>query len=748
MLRKQRAVLALVLMLTVLLTGCFKSETVVTKVDPDPKKNLDKLDGVHYSLPRTVVKVDVPFKRTEEKPGPLEKFTPCFFPADIANERVREKSFSYSIEDPTFAYRVEPDPTQHFIVSVKGGLFEKKSLLLDYLPGGIISKGTAESTNEALEFTLKAIKTGTSIVAGFAGIPKVEAGFTDAADKANEGMLTPEEKEALNCFGRKYLVAVQEQAEAEKELGEAQVAQTKATTPEEKKATQEALKKAEAKVEKAKKAKEAAKKEREAVEDYLRQEAGERQKIQNAEDERRKIQDAIDKARSGGVIPSGSGKTGRTGRSRRSSSNRAGNNSNGNNSNGNTSAGTGNINGESDGTGTNTNSQGTNGSGNAQNEGNRNSNTQASTLSQRTPDENDSDDLKAERLLDEYQRSKLTFEAIKKLEEKRIALVAGETGTDAIPTDALKEMLAQIDKALEVSKNLFFGSKAEKPWTAKFEYTPDANLGPVQTSRPLLWFAKEGDSRGLCKTPESIKQGVIIPDKFISKKCGTVPAVMPTGMDVVYLYLDKNMDDEGFRGKLARVQQKFDDEKKKRGWYYRVPAKATIVLKVGNPSRTAYAMGVGSSLPPPISGDARVPNDLAGAEEVRRNVLDIAQLGVTVSAPASGAGRTNQSTIEYDDFGALKNFKYASDPLLQQSYLDEVQGTAQTIIDAKTKSNEAKKAKADAAATAAAAAAAANDPLNKMKVELETLQIQNQINEERKKLEGEGEEEEEEEGTP
>jgi hypothetical protein len=724
MLNKKRAWLSCLLIFSVLMTGCFKSKTVVTKVDPDTE--LKKLDGVQYSLPRTVVKATIPVKRTEEKPGPLEKLTPCFFPRDIADDRIRDKSISFSIEDPSFGYRVEPDPNEHYIVSVKGGLFEKKSLLLDYVPGGIISKGTAESTNESLEFTLKAIKTGTSIVAGIAGIPPgPEAAMLDTKidatkAKARKTLLDDDEKNALDCYRKKYRIAKQETDEAQKAVAEA--------------TTKEAKDEAAKKLEKAKKSEETSKKELDTLETYLDAQANKRCELLRAEAfaeqeakckknrlTREQCENEKAKIDCTNLSDEAKARTIRT-RQRQGNSSTTGNG--------------------------NSTSRSSEGEGNPFDQPTPTS-TSSKPLPKRMP--LTPEDYQAEKLLDDYQRAKDTFADIKELENRRLGLVSGNTSGNNLPTDTLKEMLTQINNTLEQRKALFFGVKTEKPWTGNFEYLPepkylvsvtDADGNPivVETSRPLFWFAEKGDNAGLCPTPEGDKQGVIIPSKFKAKACGSNPNIPPADMKAAYLYLEKNTDDQPFRQKIAKVQAKFVKDNEKRGWYYRIPARATVRLLLAEiPAPTVAQLGNGA-LPVLFYGNNRMPADLVKVEEVKRSTLDIAQLGVTASAPASGSGRTNQSTLEYDDFGALKNFKYASDPLLQKSYLDDVQGTAQTVIDAKTKSNESKKAKADADA-------AANDPLTKKKRELELLETQNKINDEKKKLE-EGSKDEEGESEP
>ena len=704
------------LVVALLSAGCFKSETVVSRVDVE--NGIDKLDGVHYSLPRTVVKADIPFKREEKKPGELERFAPCFFSPEVAAERIREKSVAYSIEEPTLGYRVEPDPKEHFVVSVKGGFFEKKSLLLDYSPGGIIRKGEAEATNESLEFTLKAVKAATSIVTGIIGIPSAGLEFKTMTESApvlsdKQRDMTPEEKAASDCFLKKQRVAIAEQEEAKTEEEKAKKAYEQETDPKKREQAKAAYEQAKVKTEQREKRAKIAETEATTVVTYLGEQAGARKtEREKAEEARKKEDEARKREEAKRATP----------RRRRANASKVGGDSTSRSNEESADAG-----GREEGEGS---SEGVT----------RTKQTALSTRQPTTPA-----DFKAEKLLEDYKRAAEVFEDIKKLENRRIELTTGGTGTDGLTPETLAAMLKQVDKALDERKGLFFGTSEEKSTTVNFDYVPrDSDR---QTSHPLVWFAED---QGLCPTPESVKQGVLIPKKFKPKAgCPTSPAQAPQGMQVVYLYVEKDTADQPFRNRRQTIQQQLDAWKKKRGWYYRIPAKALVVVKVGTlPAAARAGGGTNGATAPSLPGDNPVPADLAGAEEVRRSRLDVAQLGVVVSAPASGAGRTNQSVIEYDDFGAIKNFKYASDPLLQQSYIEEAQGTAQTIIDARTKSNEAKRAAAD---EAAASAAAASDPAAKMKCELELLELQNKINEEKKKLDqadDDDEEDEEDEDTP
>src|SRR5258705_6872201 len=101
--------------------------------------------------------------------------------------------------------------------------------------------------------------------------------------------------------------------------------------------------------------------------------------------------------------------------------------------------------------------------------------------------------------------------------------------------------------------------------------------------------------------------------------------------------------------------------------------------------------------------------------------MKVAQLGITSSLPASAAGRTTQYTIDFEEAtGAMKNFKLASNALLEKSVVDEAGGAATDLISSRQARDKAK--------------AEANDPLNQKKRELELLKTQNEINEEKKKL--------------
>jgi hypothetical protein len=223
---------------------------------------------------------------------------------------------------------------------------------------------------------------------------------------------------------------------------------------------------------------------------------------------------------------------------------------------------------------------------------------------------------------------------------------------------------------------------------------------------------------------------VKIKDNFKTEKCP-----LPSDKsEAVWLSVKRQMNDDDYLGHMAAANTR-DESNGERGFYYRIPAKALVKLERGKLTSTqidnlAIQSQAGQEwrlrkqdTPPPAT-----PSMPEGTE-IGRNALKVAQLGVTASIPASAAGRKTQYTIDFDEAtGALKNFKLASNALLEKSIVDEAGGAANDIIGAR-------QAREKARADAAKAKAAAEDPLAQKKRELDLLKTENDINTEKKKLE-------------
>lgn len=183
-----------------------KSKTVVRKIPTKANRPVKSLNGVPYRLPRTVVSITVPVKLTKTKPGPFVEFQPCFFPDE--KEIVKKENREIQIQTPTFDSFGEPDPKESYVVSIKGGIFENKSLLMEFSPRGVLKKGEATSEDKSLEFALKTVQTVTSIGSSIVGA-KLLKDLGEPADLALK-------KQATECY---KLMAKKAKERVEKEAG-------------------------------------------------------------------------------------------------------------------------------------------------------------------------------------------------------------------------------------------------------------------------------------------------------------------------------------------------------------------------------------------------------------------------------------------------------------------------------------------------------------------------------------------------
>lgn len=179
-------VLVMVFIALMVSSGC-RSKTIVKKLaqkdkssskekpvlENETKTTTDRLDGVTYRLPRTVVQVVVPVKATLKSRGELSDFAPCFFSGSDLEEWVTAPSKKFVIEPPTFKSRGEPDPEETYIVKTKGRYFEAKTVLMEYSPSGTLTKGESESKDETVDFTLKAVGTVVGLGAKLIGFPSL-----------------------------------------------------------------------------------------------------------------------------------------------------------------------------------------------------------------------------------------------------------------------------------------------------------------------------------------------------------------------------------------------------------------------------------------------------------------------------------------------------------------------------------------------------------------------------------------------
>lgn len=105
--------------------GCGTSHKVY-RVD---KEHVDKNHGergVYYTLPRTVITVELPIIQTTYTPGPYAELS-----AEILGQEAKTgDSVTYKLGTPVLGTRAEPDPNETFLVKIAGTPLETQTLML------------------------------------------------------------------------------------------------------------------------------------------------------------------------------------------------------------------------------------------------------------------------------------------------------------------------------------------------------------------------------------------------------------------------------------------------------------------------------------------------------------------------------------------------------------------------------------------------------------------------------------------
>ncbi len=92
-------------------------------------------DGIFYSLPRTLLKVDVIAELKEDIPGPLHAYAEKYMGL---GEVIQSQKSSYKIKEVRISTFSQPDPEQSFFVQIDKKSKESKSLNLSLTKSGII----------------------------------------------------------------------------------------------------------------------------------------------------------------------------------------------------------------------------------------------------------------------------------------------------------------------------------------------------------------------------------------------------------------------------------------------------------------------------------------------------------------------------------------------------------------------------------------------------------------------------------
>jgi len=189
------------------MTACFESKIETSKIT-DKVRNQQNMHGVFYSLPRTIVRVEVAVVKTQTREGLYKEFAPCFFP----KETLLNNTTSFELDPTTvkFDKLSVADPGEVYLIKTQGGKFETRNLEMALTESGVFVKGVAESENQSLDVLTSTIKDVVGIAAKAAvGPAHLSGGVDEQKIQDFRAKLTPAQDA---CYGRE--LARREAAEA------------------------------------------------------------------------------------------------------------------------------------------------------------------------------------------------------------------------------------------------------------------------------------------------------------------------------------------------------------------------------------------------------------------------------------------------------------------------------------------------------------------------------------------------------
>lgn len=165
------------LLFAMFLCGC----AIMPKVIPIANVTQNNGPGVVYSLPKTLVAIDLPIKKTAHKPGDLLPANQVDWPAYAdhlrthlsiqPHEIILEAYDSYELVSAEIATSTlaVPDPKATFYAAFQVGFLQELKLDLTFSGRGLLTKADVSSTNQTLPLLGKVAEA----VISFAGIPKI-----------------------------------------------------------------------------------------------------------------------------------------------------------------------------------------------------------------------------------------------------------------------------------------------------------------------------------------------------------------------------------------------------------------------------------------------------------------------------------------------------------------------------------------------------------------------------------------------
>ncbi|HVT92003.1 MAG TPA: DUF4831 family protein [Bryobacteraceae bacterium] len=259
----------------------------------------------------------------------------------------------------------------------------------------------------------------------------------------------------------------------------------------------------------------------------------------------------------------------------------------------------------------------------------------------------DSNEERRNRLASEFRNAAAAYVTIQNLTDKLNDLISGAPMLPQ-PTESRTEL----ERLIQTQAEKYFLGKVDKtPWSPAFtvrEY--DAAVVPLFTI---------DKKNGVCWIDPAQTAGGVLPNPDFCT--GDISRTPPEGSDLVSVELRKVDWDTT----ASTAEAKFDLKKAGRGFAYRIPAQATVILN-------------------------------RGKSEVGRATVAVAQFGHTASLPASLGGFSTTYTFKLDEAtGAMRSASFGRTGIIRKESLDAAGTNLNALLDARRAQLEARKKQAE-----------------------------------------------------
>ncbi|MFZ2280357.1 MAG: DUF4831 family protein [Prosthecobacter sp.] len=165
--------LKILTVLVLFLSGCAST----TEVVPVSQFKGGKRKGIVYSLPKTIIGVEVPVteKALVAAKDPYFKVAKEIF----GEEPNLKETVSYKVGKPVLTFRAERDGARTFVAKIKQAPFSSHSTALSLSGEGVLTDGTMSDQNKTVDYAVTTVEAAAKIAASAAKAASVDPNSND-----------------------------------------------------------------------------------------------------------------------------------------------------------------------------------------------------------------------------------------------------------------------------------------------------------------------------------------------------------------------------------------------------------------------------------------------------------------------------------------------------------------------------------------------------------------------------------------